>query len=155
MYGRVKQTALGAAVLLMLAGLAALKTRADYKGHEAHIAHFEQCAKACTECMRECASCAHHSVQQVADGKKDYLKTVGTCSDCTEFCGTAAKITSHQGPMSVLICEACAKACDRCGKECDKFPEDEHMKRCVTTCRECAKACREMVAMIGKGSAAK
>jgi hypothetical protein len=80
---------------------------------------------------------------------------VGTCSDCAEFCAAAAKITSHQGPMAVLICEACAKACDRCGKECEKFPEDEHMKRCAKACRECAKACREMVEMIGKESAAK
>ena len=155
MYGRVKPTVLGAAVLILLAGLPALRTRADDKGHEAHAAHFDHCAKACTECMRECESCARHCVHLVADGKKDHLKTVGTCSDCAEFCAAAAKITSHQGPMAVLVCEACAKACDSCGKECEKFPEDEHMKRCAKACRECAKACREMVEMIGKESAAR
>src|SRR3954469_5311271 len=86
MYGRVKPTVLGAGLLILLAGLPALRTRADDKGHEAHASHFDQCAKACTECMRECESCAHHSVHLIADGKKDYLKSVGTCSDCTEFC---------------------------------------------------------------------
>ena len=63
-YGRVKPTVLGAAVLILLAGLPALRTRADDKGHEAHAAHFDHCAKACTECMRECESCAQE-VQQI------------------------------------------------------------------------------------------
>jgi len=40
MYGRVKPTVLGAAVLILVAGLPALRTRADDKGHEAHAAHF-------------------------------------------------------------------------------------------------------------------
>jgi hypothetical protein len=153
MYGRIRSIVLGA-VLILLADLPALRTRADDKGHEAHAAHFDHCAKACTECMRECESCARHCVRLVADGKRDHLKTVGTCSDCAELCAAAAKITSHQGPMAVLVCEACAKACDSCGTECEKFPEDEHMKRCATACRECATACREMVEMIGKESAA-
>ena len=45
MYGRVNPTVLGAAVLILLAGLPALRTRADDKGHEAHAAHFDHCAR--------------------------------------------------------------------------------------------------------------
>jgi hypothetical protein len=70
MYGWVSQTVLGAAVFILLAGLPALRTRADDKGHEAHAAQFDRCAKACSECMRECESCARHCVRLVADGKK-------------------------------------------------------------------------------------
>ena len=49
MYGQVKPTVLGAVVFILLAGLPALRTRADDKGHEAHAAHFDHCAKACRE----------------------------------------------------------------------------------------------------------
>jgi hypothetical protein len=112
-------------------------------------------AKACTECLRECESCAHHCALLVAEGKKDHLKTLDSCSDCADVCVAAAQIVSRHGPMAVLVCEACAKACDTCGTECEKFPADEHMKRCAKACRDCAKACREMIQMVGKGSAGK
>src|SRR5262249_19791745 len=140
----------------LLASWPTLETWADDKAkEEAHHAHFLACAKACAECMLECESCAHHCVQLVAEGKKDHLKSVGTCSDCADFCELAAQVVSRQGPMAVLSCEACAKACDACGTECEKFPADEHMKRCAKACRDCAKACREMIQMVGKGSAGK
>lgn len=155
MYGRIKATVLAATALAVLAGWSALETRADDK--DAHAEHFAACAKACTKCMRECESCAHHCVHLVAEGKKDHLKSVGTCSDCAEFCAMAAKVVSHHGPMAGLSCEACAKACDACAAECDRCCEkspDEHMKRCADVCRECAKACREMVKHAGHAAAA-
>lgn len=155
MIGRIKATVLGAAALALLASGSALATRVDDKSHEAHAAHFAQCAKACTECMRECESCANHCAHLIAGGKKEHLKTLGTCSDCSEFCAAAAKITSHHGPMAGLSCEACAKACDTCGTECEKFPDDAHMKRCAEACRDCAKACREMIEHVGKEAAGK
>jgi hypothetical protein len=151
MYGRIKTTVLGAVALVLMTSLPALMTRADDKGQDAHAEHFATCAKACTLCMRECESCAHHCVHLIAGGNKDHLRTLGTCADCSEFCAAAAKVTSHHGPMAGLMCEACAKACDSCGTECEKFPDDEHMKRCAKACRECAKACREMIEQVGKG----
>jgi hypothetical protein len=126
----------------------------DKAKDQEHHGHYVECAKACTMCMRECETCAHHCAHLLADGKKEHLKTLGTCADCAEFCGSAAKITSRHGPMAVSSCEACAKACDTCGTECEKHPDDEHMKRCAKACRDCAKACREMVQHLG-GSAAK
>lgn len=152
MYRQIKAMVLEATVLTLLASWPALAVRADEKDSRAE--HFATCAKACTMCMRECESCAHHCVHLVAEGKKDHLKTVGTCSDCAEFCAAAAKIVSHQGPMAVLSCEACAKACDACGTECEKHADDAHMKRCAKACRECAKACREMIEHVGPGSGA-
>jgi hypothetical protein len=95
--------------------------------------------------MRECESCAHHCANQVAEGKKDHLKTLGTCTDCAEFCASAAKIVARHGPFAVTICESCEKACDQCGAACEKFSEDKHMTRCAKACRNCAKACRDMV----------
>jgi triphosphoribosyl-dephospho-CoA synthetase len=150
MNGRIKAAVLGMAALALLVGQTARGSRADEK--DAHAEHFTQCAKACAKCMRECESCAHHCANLVAEGKKDHLKTLGTCADCAEFCAAAAKIVSHHGPMAVLSCEACAKACDTCGTACEKHPDDEHMKRCARECRDCAKACREMVQQVGHAS---
>ena len=117
-------------------------------GHE-HAAHFDACAKACADCMRECEMCARHCAEQMVAGKKEHAQTLGTCSDCAEICAAAAKVTARKGPLSALICEACAKVCDECCAACEKFPTDEHMKRCAKECRECAKACREMLKHIG------
>lgn len=112
--------------------------------------HFDKCAKACTDCLRECEACAHHCALMVADGKKEHLKTLGTCADCGDFCALAAKVVSRHGPMAIPTCEACARACDICGAACEKFPDDDHMKRCDRACRDCAKACREMVMQAGQ-----
>src|SRR5438067_1119339 len=84
----------------------------EKKAHDPHAAHFEQCAKACTDCMRECEACARHCADLTASGKKEHRHTLGTCADCAEFCAAAAKIVSRQGPMASTICESCAKACD-------------------------------------------
>jgi len=156
MIGRIKATVLGVAALALLAGWPALASRAaDDKGHDAHAAHFNQCAKACADCMRECESCAHHCAHLVAGGKKEHLRTLGTCADCGDVCAAAAKVTSRHGPAAAPTCESCAKVCDLCAAACEKFPEDEHMKRCAKACKDCAKACREMIHMVGKEPAGK
>jgi hypothetical protein len=154
MYRHLLRGALAAA-LASLVGFAAPRALAEDKdnkdkghGHEA----FVRCARACADCMRECESCAHHCAHMVADGKKDHLKTLGTCADCGDFCALAARVVSRHGPLAVPTCEACAKACDVCGGACEKFPDDEHMKRCARACRDCAKACRDMVMHAGSGS---
>ena len=110
-----------------------------------HGGPFDQCAKACSDCLRECESCADYCARLVASGKKDHLTTWQTCADCAEFCAAAAKIASRHGPLAVTICEACAKACDVCGTACEKTPDDKHMQECAKACRECATACRAMV----------
>jgi hypothetical protein len=118
--------------------------QADHKSHMM-AEHFDKCAKACTSCMRECESCFHHCAHLVADGRKEHLTTVQTCSDCAEFCAAAARIVARRGPMANTICESCAKACDVCGAACEKFPTDKHMAACAKECRNCAQACREMI----------
>jgi hypothetical protein len=138
--------------LVPLLGLSALLlftvggTADDKPAHDDHHGGmFLTCAKACNDCQRECDSCARHCALRVADGKKEHMKTLGTCIDCAEICAAAARICSHQGPMAATICEACAKACDTCGEACGSFKDDDHMKLCAESCKTCAKACREMV----------
>lgn len=111
---------------------------------DAHKEMFDTCAKACDECKRICDACARHCVMQVAEGKKEHLRTVQTCQDCASFCATASCIMARQGPFAGLICQGCAEACNRCGKECERF-NDPMMKDCARECRECEKACREML----------
>ena len=83
------------------------------------------------------------------EGKKDHAVSMGTCLDCADFCGLAAKLAWRQGPMAVVACEGCAKSCDTCGDACARFPDDQHMSRCAKACRDCARACRDMVSHVG------
>jgi hypothetical protein len=135
--------------LLILAPTAGL---ADEKPGDHHGGAFMECAKVCDDCQRECDSCARHCALLVAEGKKDHMKTLGTCSDCADMCSTAARVAARQGPMAVIQCEACAKSCDICGEACGSFADDAHMKRCAEMCRTCAKACREMIKHAGHQS---
>jgi hypothetical protein len=114
-----------------------------------HAAVFEHCAKACSDCQRSCDSCARHCAHLVAEGKKEHLKTLGTCVDCANVCATAAQIVARQGQFSDLICKACAQACERCGKACAQYPDDRHMKACAEECRRCEQACRTMLQHLG------
>ena len=121
----------------------------DKKANDEHAAHFEQCAKASADCLRECESCAHHCAKLAASGKQDHLHTLETCVDCAEFCTAAAKVVSRHGPLTATICESCAKACDVCAAQCEKHAHDEHMKRCAKACADCATACRDMLKHVG------
>jgi hypothetical protein len=126
-------------------------TRAAPKAADAHDhgGMNEACAKACSDCQRECESCAAHCAKQLEGGKKDHSTTLATCLDCAAFCASAASIVARGGPFAALICKACVDACAMCGKECEKFPDDKHMKECAAECRKCEKACKDMVAHAG------
>lgn len=152
-------TLFGAALLLATLGNAGADEKkaggAAKDGHDAHAAHFDECAKACANCMRECERCANHCAKLTAQGSRGYLETLGTCLDCSEFCAASAKITSRRGPMAGLICEQCAKACDMCRKACERYRDDEHMTRCAQACRDCAASCREMLKHVDHVTATK
>jgi hypothetical protein len=108
-----------------------------------------KCLDECVRCAKECESCYRHCASLLAEGKKEHLRTLDTCSDCGDFCALSAKLIARRGPFLGLACDACAKACDQCGTTCNKFPNDEHMKKCGAACRDCAKACRVMVQQTG------
>ena len=145
----VVQVALGFATVLFTAGIASTAD-APKKGEaaDAHHAHFDKCATACSDCQRACDSCAAHCAKMLSDGKKEHLKTLQTCQDCASHCAAAASIVARNGPFSDLICKACAEACARCGKECEKFSDDTHMKKCVDECKKCETACRDMLSHV-------
>jgi hypothetical protein len=122
------------------------------KGGPAHAEHDQMlraCAKACSDCQRECDSCATHCAHQLHAGKKDHMTTLMTCQDCADVCVAASQIVARGGPFASLVCGPCAEACAKCAKECEKFPDDEHMQRCAEECRKCEKSCREMVKHMG------
>jgi hypothetical protein len=126
-------------------------TADDQKTDGKHAAHFDQCAKACADCMRECESCANHCAHLMAAGKQDHLRSLGSCADCAEVCAAAAKIVARHGPLANTICESCAKACDTCAAACEKHPNDDHMKQCAKACRDCAQACQDMLKHLEHG----
>jgi hypothetical protein len=106
---------------------------------------FLVCAKACDDCARMCDVCAGHSTRLLAGGKKEHLDTLRLCQDCAAICSAASCVLAKDGPMSDLICTACADACKRCGDACEKHAADPIMKRCAEECRKCEKACRDMI----------
>jgi hypothetical protein len=138
-----------AGMALVAAAVFAIGLQASHddqkNGDKAVAGSHEQCAKACSKCMRECESCASYCAHHVSEGHKEHLKTLGTCADCAEICASAAKIVSRHGPMAVTICQCCAKACEECGQACEKFSADEQMSRCAKACRDCAAACNDMI----------
>ncbi len=156
MYRRIGMGVLGLA-LLALVGPAGVPTRAEDAAEKASHAHgyFDVCAKACADCQLQCDSCHHHCAHLVAEGKKDHFATMRLCNDCAAVCAVSARIASGHGPLSVTICESCAKACDICGAACEKHPSDEHMVKCAKACRDCAKACRDMIQHAGHASTEK
>jgi hypothetical protein len=131
------------ALALLTTRLAAAREDKE-KEHDHHAGHFMKCAKACSACQLECASCFDHCVKMVAKGKKEHAITVRTCTDCGQVCAVAATLSASNSPMAVPVCEACAKVCDQCGAACEKFKDDKHMLACAKACRDCAKECREM-----------
>jgi hypothetical protein len=149
--GRTHVTAFILAVLGAVAFAQAAKAPVA-PDHSQHGEAMQACAKACSDCQRQCDSCATHCGHQLYEGKKEHIMTLMTCQDCANVCTAAAQIVSRGGPFSALICGSCADACARCGKECDQFPADEHMKKCADECRKCEKACRDMVKHVGHGT---
>lgn len=115
-----------------------------------HNKMFTDCAKACDDCGRMCDACGAHCAKMVADGKKEHLKTLGTCQDCATACKAASCVVARQGPFSSLMCTACADACKMCGDECEKMKDDPMMKECADECRKCEKACRDMLKHTGE-----
>ena len=137
-----------AALVCLASGLRAADAKPAVKEHVHLHGPFSACAKACAQCMLACDSCHHHCERLVAEGKKDHVKTMRLCNDCGAICAVAAQLASRDGPLSVTLCDACAKACDTCGAACKKF-EDEHMQACAKACAACAKACRDMIEHAG------
>lgn len=111
--------------------------------------HNRGCAEACSDCQRECDSCAHHCALLLSEGNKHHLSTLQSCQDCADICTTAAQVVSRDGVMSELICQACADACAKCAKECRTHgSDDKAMAACAAECDKCEKACREMLKQI-------
>ena len=136
--------ALGAfAALATLTGWAVPSARAD----DHHKAHFEACAKVCSECQVECEKNFHHCFKMVEAGKKEHARAMHLSVDCAEFCTLSAKLTARQSGLAVPACGACVKACNARAAEYDKYPDVPEMKACATKCMECAKACLEMMMM--------
>ena len=115
----------------------------DGADHE-HSSKTMSCAKSCDDCARTCDACMAHCGKMLAEGMKEHITTHRTCADCATTCRAAASIVARQGPMSELICTACADACKQCGEACAKMKDDPMMKECAEECVKCEKACREM-----------
>ena len=136
-------------ILLALGGTAAALggtvglQAAEHEGGVHGSGPADQCAKACAESMISCSKHARHCGQRLADGQKEYAKSLEMCVGCLQACG--ACVGTCFGPLGAVLAEACAKACDLCAAECEKVASDEAMKAHAKLCRDCAKICRDFV----------
>jgi len=135
----------GLSTVALAAFASADERRPDRK--EGHAAMFEKCAKACSDCQRECEACATYCGKLlVAHSGGDHLDTLMTCRDCADLCSTSASLTARQGPFVNLACSACADACAKCATQCERHGKDDTvMRRCAEECKRCEKECREVV----------
>jgi hypothetical protein len=147
-FGKLGLGLLGAAAVGRTAFAADDKPASEH-AHDEQDLLFAACAKACSDCQRECDSCAAHCAHLLAEGHKEHLLTLATCQDCADFCAAAAQIVARGGPFAALICESCAEACNRCATACEKFPDDERMQACAEECRKCEEACKKMLPHAG------
>jgi hypothetical protein len=103
-----------------------------------------ECAQACTACADACLS-----EEMVAD-----LRTcIRTNLDCSDSCGTTARIlsrhTGYDANITRTHLEACIAACRACGDECEQHAGmHEHCRVCAEACRSCEQACRDLLATI-------
>ena len=109
-----------------------------------HAKTFGFCAKHCSACQLECASCFDHCMTHVAKGHKDHAATARMCADCEKCCALVASLCAGKSPLAAHLGEGCAKCCDDCAAACEKQKDDKQMAACAKTCRDCAKACREL-----------
>ncbi len=134
-------TSFGAAILAaFFLASSAPRAVADDDSHKV----FGFCAKACSACQLECASCFDHCMTHAANGHKDHAATARLCADCEKCCALVASLCAGNSPLAVHLGEGCAKCCDDCAAACEKFPDDKKMAGCAKSCRDCAKACREL-----------
>ena len=126
------------ATVVTVSGLTRLAA-AEHGGHG--VGPADHCARACGDCLIECAKHVHHCAGLLADGQRAYAKCLELCHACASSC--SACIQSCFGAYGSQAAEACAAACEACAAECEKFSNDEAMKRCARTCRAGARACRE------------
>jgi hypothetical protein len=93
-------------------------------------------------CSVMCASCADACSAE----KTDMRQCIRSCMDCSDVCGTTAKLAVRRTGQNVSILrsmiETCIRACEACGEECARH-NHEHCTLCAEMCRECARDCRD------------
>jgi hypothetical protein len=114
-----------------------------------HDRMYEECTKACSECMNVCNKTAHHCFEQLKAGKQEHAPTLHLTMDSQEFCANAAKLVARRSSLAGSICKACAEACDQCAAACEKLSSDAQMVACARECRDCAQSCRQMLKHLG------
>ncbi|WP_373058698.1 four-helix bundle copper-binding protein [Gemmatimonas sp.] len=102
-----------------------------------------ECLAACVECLIACEMCSDACLDE-----KD-VAMMATCirldRDCAEACAAAIRVMARGGPLTAVLCGACADACDACAAECEKHAAmHDHCRMCAEACRKCAEACRSM-----------
>jgi len=132
---------------LQVAGLAEERKTA---GAAAPVDSFETCARACSDCQRECDLCATHCAERMGQGESHHQATLMSCRDCADMCSAASHIAARHGAFVDLVCQSCADACSRCAKECQLHGKDDKvMMACAEECLKCEKACRTMLTHTG------
>ena len=102
---------------------------------------YENCIKACNECLIACEACASSCLHE-----HDVKMMVGCIEldrDCAAICSLAVQFMSRGSKYAAKLCALCAEICQACGDECAKH-KPEHCQKCAAACHKCAEECRKM-----------
>src|SRR5260221_4260170 len=69
-------------------------------GSTAEAEAFDACAKACSDCQRDCDASATHCAELLAKGEHHHLPALMSCRDCADACSAASQIVARQGPFA-------------------------------------------------------
>ena len=104
-----------------------------------------ECIEACVACLVACEMCSDACLTESDNAM--LVACIRLDRDCAEVCSAAVRMMARGGPLTAIMCGACADACDACAAECEKHAaHHEHCRICADACRKCADACRKMQA---------
>ena len=117
-----------------------LKTYLHSAGTKNH-----ECIEACVACLVACEMCSDACLAESDNAM--LVACIRLDRDCAEVCSAAVRVMARGGPLTAILCRACADACDACAAECNKHAsKHDHCRICAEACRKCAEACRTMAA---------
>ena len=109
-------------------------------------------AAALSMCEEVCTSCADACLGETEHVHK-LVRCIRANLDCTEICGTTARLLTRQTESDAPVVQAqlhvCVLACQTCADECSAHAAMHgHCATCADTCRYCQECCNRLLGEI-------
>lgn len=106
-----------------------------------------ECVRACHDCEVACSACADACLSE--PDVNSLIDCIRVNWDCSEICGTVARVLSRRGSASADLDSLIHAALDvtrRCEKECRHHASShEHCRLCAEACHACVDKCDRLL----------